>query len=130
MKNHKFSAAEWAAVAVALGLVLFMAGWFARGAVSAPDTFTVSASHPSSAPAPSSTPQVFVPDEAVDLNSADLSALTTLPGIGESKAQAILDYRAEHGPFRYVEDITKVSGIGRSTFENLKDYITVKEVAP
>lgn len=127
MKKHKPSPAEWAALAVTLGLLLFMGGWFARGAVTAPGSYVISASHPEAASTPSPTPQVFVPDEdvLVDLNTATLSELKSLPGIGETKAQAILDYRAQHGAFRYIEDITRVSGIGQSTFENLKDYITV-----
>lgn len=64
--------------------------------------------------------------DVVDLNSADETALTTIPGIGPSKAQAILAYREENGPFQTIEDIKNVSGIGDKTFEKLKDHISVK----
>lgn len=61
----------------------------------------------------------------VNLNTATLEDLKTLKGIGDSKAQAILDDRNENGPFSSIEDLTRVSGIGQKTFENLKDHITV-----
>ena len=61
----------------------------------------------------------------VNINTASLAQLEELPGIGESKAQAIIDYRSEHGPFLTPEDIIKVSGIGEATFESLKDLITI-----
>jgi len=61
----------------------------------------------------------------VNLNTADETALMTLPGIGPSKAQAILDYRQQSGSFKTVEDLKSVSGIGDKTFERLADLITV-----
>ncbi len=60
----------------------------------------------------------------VDINSADLAGLMTLTGIGQAKAQAILDYRASMGPFTGIEDIKKVSGIGEGIFAKIKDHIT------
>ncbi|MCK4388321.1 MAG: helix-hairpin-helix domain-containing protein, partial [Dehalococcoidia bacterium] len=53
--------------------------------------------------------------------------LETLPGIGEVLAQRIVDYRSENGPFKRIEDLLKVSGIGEATFEKIKDYITVSD---
>lgn len=64
--------------------------------------------------------------EKVDLNSADEAALTTIPGIGPTKAQAIIAYREENGSFQIIEDLKNVSGIGDKTFEKLKEYIVVK----
>lgn len=61
----------------------------------------------------------------VNINTASLESLMSLPGIGEVKAQAIIDYRTEHGPFTAPEDIQNVHGIGPSTYENLKDLITI-----
>lgn len=61
----------------------------------------------------------------ININTADATLLDTLPGIGPSKAAAIVDYRTKNGPFATIEDIQKVSGIGPVTFANLKDKITV-----
>ena len=62
----------------------------------------------------------------IDLNSADETALTTLPGVGASKAQAIIAFREENGSFKTIDDLKNVSGIGEKTFEKLKEYIIVK----
>lgn len=62
---------------------------------------------------------------AVNLNTADLAALDTLPGVGPSTAQRILDWRKENGRFTAIEDLLSVSGIGEKTFAELKDRITV-----
>lgn len=61
----------------------------------------------------------------ININTATLEELDTLPGIGLTTAQKIIDYRTVNGPFSAIEDIMNVSGIGPSTFENLKDLITV-----
>lgn len=63
--------------------------------------------------------------ELVNINTADQASLETLSGIGPSKAQAIITYRTQNGPFAKIEDIMNVSGIGTATFNNIKDYITV-----
>ncbi len=62
----------------------------------------------------------------VNINTASLSQLLELPGVGNSTAQKILDYRNENGKFKSIEDIKNVSGIGDSKFNNIKNYITVK----
>ena len=61
----------------------------------------------------------------VNLNEADIEALQTLDGIGEVKAKAIIDYRDKNGPFKQIEDIKNVSGIGDSVYEKIKENITV-----
>lgn len=66
----------------------------------------------------------------ININIAGLEELDSLPGIGPAKAQAIIDYRAANGLFLAIEDITKVSGIGDATYNNLKDLITVSEDTP
>ena len=63
--------------------------------------------------------------QRVDLNTATLAELETLPGIGPATAAKIIDYRDTRGPFRTPEDLQKVSGIGPATFDRLKDLITV-----
>lgn len=65
-------------------------------------------------------------DGKVNLNKADEASLTTLSGIGPSKAQSIISYREENGGFQTIEDLKKVTGIGDKTYERLKDSITVK----
>lgn len=65
-------------------------------------------------------------ETTVDLNSAMETELQTLPGIGPSKADAIIAYREENGPFETEEDIMEVSGIGAKTFEALKEFIRVR----
>lgn len=62
-------------------------------------------------------------DGKININTASLSTLETLPGIGAVKAQRIISYREENGPFQSIEDIKNVSGIGEKTYEGLKDLI-------
>jgi competence protein ComEA len=65
--------------------------------------------------------------QKIDINRAEAWLLEALPGIGEVIAQRIVDYRSENGPFRIIEDLLKVSGIGPATFENIKQYVTVSD---
>lgn len=61
----------------------------------------------------------------IDVNQATAAELTGLPGIGEVRAQAIVAYRAEHGPFTAVEDLLAVPGIGEGTLNKIRSMITV-----
>lgn len=61
-----------------------------------------------------------------NINTASQTELESLPGIGASTAQKIINYRNEHGKFQKAEDIMNVSGIGESKYSNIKDYITTK----
>lgn len=61
----------------------------------------------------------------VNINTATAAQLETLPGIGEVKAQAIIAYREAYGPFRSVEELTLVKGIGEKTLQKLLPYICV-----
>lgn len=61
----------------------------------------------------------------VNINTADKDRLMTLPGIGESKAEAIIAYRTEQGAFQKVEDIMNIAGIKEAVFSKIKDKITV-----
>lgn len=61
----------------------------------------------------------------ININAADEAELIALPGIGPSKAAAIIAHREEHGPFTAIEGLKDVTGIGDKTFESLKDMISV-----
>lgn len=63
---------------------------------------------------------------AVNVNTADEAAFTKLKGIGPVKAKAIMAYRQQNGPFKSLDDLTKVEGIGKKTLESLKDQIVVQ----
>jgi competence protein ComEA len=78
--------------------------------------------------------EIYVPREGeeqspqkIDINRTEPWLLEALPGIGGVLAQRIVDYRSENGPFRTIEDLLKVSGIGEGTFEKIKDFITVSD---
>jgi len=61
----------------------------------------------------------------VDLNQADRQALTRIPGVGQVLAERIVSYREKHGPFRSMEDLLDVSGIGEVKLAGMRDYATV-----
>jgi competence protein ComEA len=65
------------------------------------------------------------PGAPVNLNTATLEQLDTLPGVGPSTAQKIVDYRTEHGSFGSVDELNNVSGIGDVRFAELKDLVTI-----
>jgi competence protein ComEA len=65
-------------------------------------------------------------DALVNINTATAAELETLPRIGPELAERILDYREANGPFKTIEDIEDVPGIGPATLEGLKDMITVQ----
>lgn len=70
-----------------------------------------------------SSPSSSASSSKININSADLSELTKIPGVGEKTAQKILDYRANNS-FSSIEDIKNVPGIGDKKFESMKDYIS------
>lgn len=66
-----------------------------------------------------------VQDGLVNINTATVEELMTLPGVGEVIARRIIDFRETYGGFKIIDEIADVSGIGDATFENIKDLITV-----
>lgn len=78
-------------------------------------------------PAPEPGGEVHLEEQPqkIDINRAEAWLLEALPGIGESKAQAIIAYRQQNGGFGHIIEITKVDGIGPAIYEDIKDLITV-----
>lgn len=118
-------AERWVLAATLLFLALSLG--FHLGQRRSPAAFSVR----TAAEAPAATPELRAAlpepeaEETVNLNTADALRLCTLPGIGTTLAERIIAYREENGPFERIEDITKVSGIGSSTFDKLRSRITV-----
>ena len=69
------------------------------------------------------TPDSLLPGEKIDLNTAPAADLARLPGIGDTRAEAIVAYRDEHGAFQTADDLLSVDGIGEVTLEKLRDFV-------
>jgi len=65
------------------------------------------------------------PAVAIDINTASAEELANIPGIGQALASRIVELRDKEGPFRRVEDLLKVKGIGEKSFEKLRPYVKV-----
>ena len=136
----KLTRAETVLVSLTAAVCVFLLGFFAgrsgtRGVVTvqtsglrAPAAAEAPAEEPDPEPAAESQtaePEKTEPDFPLDLNTATAEELTALPGIGEVLAQRIVDFRTENGPFRIIDELKDVRGIGDAIFDGLKDYITV-----
>ena len=146
----KISKLELISLLLAAAFAAFAAGWFLRGAASAQpvrvetaDLLAQSTALVLSAPPQTSgriepetpepsvaqpTPAGTIPTASgglVDLNTASVEELMTLPGIGEKRAADIIADREANGPFRTPEDLTRVSGIGEGILAGLIDLVTV-----
>lgn len=76
--------------------------------------------------------EITLPEEEtvefpIHINTADSAALQALPGIGEKRAEAILEYREANGPFSSVDDLTQVSGIGEGILGQIRELVTVDD---
>ena len=71
------------------------------------------------------TEKTAVQQQAININKADLLSLTQLKGVGEKKAQAIIAYRDEHGPFQSVEELAEVKGIGEAIVNANREMISL-----
>jgi competence protein ComEA len=67
------------------------------------------------------------PPQKIDINRAEAWLLEALPGIGPSKAQAIIDYRQQHGTFRSITEITNIEGIGPAIYEQIKHLFSIND---
>lgn len=80
---------------------------------------------PNGAPAAASSAAPGSPGALININTATVAELETLPGVGPVLAQRIIDYRDQHGPFTKPEDLQNVSGIGPKTYESIAPHITI-----
>ena len=123
-------------VAGVVGVVVYVVVWVAAHAeprgdsIPEPSTQTVSgrqALSTLSEAAGSSTPTpVAVEPHSIDINLASVAELKTLPGIGEVKAQAIVDHRELNGPFESVEGLIEVKGIGPATLDKVREFLAIQ----
>ena len=104
------------------------------GAVNNPGFYIIQAAGGTTSNADLSSLKIYIPrlgeeiqPQKIDLNRAEAWLLEALPGIGEVRAQAIIDYRHQNGPFRNISELTKVEGIGIATYEQIKHLITVAD---
>lgn len=112
----------WTVIIVLLIAIIVTGGIVAWQRYSPPQTIEISlppAPEPQDEINPAEMPQ------KIDINRAEAWLLEALPGIGESKAQAIIAYRQQNGVFKHISEITNVEGIGPAIYEQIKDLITV-----
>ncbi len=69
--------------------------------------------------------QAAAQTQPININTADAETLTTIKGLGESKAKAIVSYRKSHGIYKSVDDLTKVQGVGDNLLQKIKNQLTV-----
>lgn len=128
MKNTSISLLACACLVIAAFLGGMYVGRSIRGVAIAPSVLTSQAiplASSSPATAATATPSTATqPTGKININTADIHTLMTLPGIGEAYAQRIIDYRTANGPFQQISDIMNVSGIGEKRYAAIKDLIT------
>ncbi len=129
----KFSFRDKLILLAAVLFLFFLTGWYLthRGG-EAGKAYTVFAQRPEEAAAAVESPEVsqnpapgLLEGEKININTASEADLTRLPGIGEKRAEDIVAWRGEHGPFEKPEDIIDVPGIGKVTLQKIISYITV-----
>lgn len=125
----KISGLEKGILGVTAAFLLFTAGYF-LGERGGGEPYTVSAetlwTEAAASSAQTGTGKSSDPTEKVNLNTATIGELESLPGIGQVRAEAIIADREENGSFRYPEELIRVPGIGQGTLEQIIDYITVE----
>lgn len=131
MKITPVSILAWACLILAAFLAGMFVGRNFTGGVIQTSVLTTPAPSQStdtvpatSAPQTTQKPVASHGDGKININTADIYALMSLPGIGETYAQRIVDYRQANGPFDEITDIKNVEGIGEKRFEGIKDLIT------
>lgn len=74
-----------------------------------------------------SSPAAILAAGTININTADKATLTSIKGVGEKRAEAIIDYRKKNGPFKTVDELTSVSGVGQSTVDTNRDILSVSD---
>ena len=121
-QKEKFGAVHYVLLALTLAFLGSLAFLAVRGgAAVSEDEYTVAVER--SVPAEEVAPE----RQPIDINTATAEELEQLMGIGPVLAQAIIDYRAEHGPFESVDELLEVSGIGESKLDNIRNDVTLGE---
>lgn len=127
----KRPAFELGVLVLTAATLVLMIGWFVFGSVRPSDTWRVEVERTDSPEY--STParedeeaDSLLEGEVIELNTADVADLKRLPGVGSTRAQAIVEYRQEHGTFRSVEDLLNVDGIGPGILEKLRPFVTAE----
>lgn len=117
------------AVVTALFVGFTLGLFVGRNTGSGTVTLAVPAQMQTAPTAATTAPTQTVPEETVsfpvNINTADADTLTALPGIGQVLAERIVAYRRQNGPFRAIEEITNVEGIGEKKADAILDLITV-----
>ena len=85
----------------------------------------VSAAASAQQPARGARPAASASTEIVNLNTSSAAQIASLPGIGDKTAELIVQYREKNGPFKKIEEIMNVKGVGEKSFLRIKDRLTV-----
>ncbi|MCZ6525097.1 MAG: ComEA family DNA-binding protein [Gammaproteobacteria bacterium] len=72
-------------------------------------------------------PSLLFAGEAININTADKETLMSITGIGERRADAIIAYRDQHGPFKSIDQLAEIKGVGQALVEKNRDSLVVKE---
>jgi len=117
-------------LALTAGFILLCAGIYLLGGDGQSYTVTVTRRSPENVfltedVQSDGTPDSLLPGEQININTAPPLDLARLPGIGESRARAIADYRESIGPFQSVEELMLVNGIGEGILEQVREYVCV-----
>lgn len=122
-RQEKFGAIHIVLLVLTAAFLLSLAWLTLRGDAPAEETDDYSVSVERNVPVEELTPM----REPININTATAEELQQLPGIGPVLAQAIVDYREEHGPFGSVDELLQISGIGQTKLDNIQNNITVGE---
>ena len=127
-RQEKFGTVHFVLIALTLAFLATLAGFALREEAAAGDAYRAGAEDTyrvgteRSVPAQAAGADAYGP---LDVNTATAEELQGLMGIGPVLAQAIVDYRAEHGPFRSVDELLEVSGIGEAKLDGIRNEVTV-----